>query len=248
MAVNFGLPTGPQARLRPANLVLAAANALRIVAAPVPAVGEEYDVPIEMDGAGNVQGLSIKLDWNHERLQFVGVKPGELLNRQGGPTSVLTSRPGTVDVVLLGRGAGLGGTGEIALVRFKVLAPADPGLAIGTVLARDGLNKALSLGSQVVHERVIPAHTSLGLVYPNPVREQMTVEFGLSRDVNVRLSLYDLAGRRVARIVDAQMQAGEQRLTWDGRGTDGNRLASGFYVLRLEAGEVVQNRPLRIVR
>jgi hypothetical protein len=248
MAVNFGLPTGPQARLRPTNLILAAADAIRIVAAPQPAVGEEYDVPIEMDGAGDVQGLSIRLTWDHERLEFVGVKPGALLDRQGGPASVLSSRPGTVDVALLGRGQGIGGTGQIATVRFKVLAPADPGLAIGAVLARDGRNKPLSLGSKVVRERVIPAHTSLGLVYPNPVRDLMTVEFGLARDVNVHLSLFDLAGRRVARLVDAPMQAGEQRFSWDGRGADGGRLASGFYVLRLEAGEVVQNRPIRIVR
>jgi Domain of unknown function (DUF4082)/Bacterial Ig-like domain/Bacterial Ig domain/Purple acid Phosphatase, N-terminal domain/FlgD Ig-like domain/Cohesin domain len=249
MAVNFGLPAGPQAaRLKPANLTLTATDAIRIVAVPLPAVGEEYDVPIEMDGAGDVQGLSIKLSWDHERLEFVGVRPGALLNQQGGPSSVLSSRPGTVDVALLGRGTGIGGTGEIAIVRFKVLAPADPLLAIGTLLARDGRNHPLSLGSQVVHDRIVPAHTALGLVYPNPVREQMTVEFGLSRDANVRLSLFDLAGRRVARLVDAPMQAGEQRLTWDGRGNDGVRLASGFYVLRLEAGEVVQNRPLRIVR
>jgi len=228
--------------------VLAAVDALRIVETTPPAVGEEYDVPIEMDGAGDVQGLSIKLSWNHERLEFVGVQAGALLDRQGGPTSVLSSRAGTVDVVMLGRGQGIGGTGEIARVRFKVLAPADPELTIGAVLARDGRNHPLSLGSKVVQERRIPAHTSLGLVYPNPVRDQMTVEFGLSRDVNVRLSLFDLAGRRVARLVDTPMQAGEQRFTWDGRGTDGTRLASGFYVLRLEAGEVVQNRPLRIVR
>ena len=51
----------------------------------------------------------------------------------------------------------------------------------------------------------------------------------------VRLEVYDLAGRHVRTLVDGPVQAGWQTARWDGRTDGGTRVASGVYFCRLEA-------------
>lgn len=66
-------------------------------------------------------------------------------------------------------------------------------------------------------------------VYPNPFSAQTTLRFALERSGRVTLSVYDLLGRLVTRLVDRELTAGDQRITFDG-----SELASGTYLYRLE--------------
>jgi flagellar hook assembly protein FlgD len=53
----------------------------------------------------------------------------------------------------------------------------------------------------------------------------------------VRLSIFDLQGRRVRTLMDAVQTPGEHTVTWNGRSDSGQRTAAGLYILRLEAGQ-----------
>jgi len=66
--------------------------------------------------------------------------------------------------------------------------------------------------------------------FPNPGLGSVTVRFRLEAAGHVRLSLYDLRGRRVAVPVDVEYAAGDHAVPWDGAGA-----ASGRYFVRLEA-------------
>jgi hypothetical protein len=65
---------------------------------------------------------------------------------------------------------------------------------------------------------------------PNPFRSATTLHWRLGRAAHVNLSLFDLQGRRVSTLVDADRAAGEHTLSLDGAG-----LAAGVYLCRLEA-------------
>lgn len=71
---------------------------------------------------------------------------------------------------------------------------------------------------------------------PNPFREQTTIRFTLSEATDVRLSVYDVMGRKVATLVDRTLTAGVHDVQWNGRSGNGHRLPSGTYFYRLEAG------------
>ena len=62
---------------------------------------------------------------------------------------------------------------------------------------------------------------------------------GLSGPVReeVKLSVYNLAGQRVATLVDGPREAGTYTVRWDGRDDGGVELASGMYLYRLQAGK-----------
>jgi hypothetical protein len=70
-------------------------------------------------------------------------------------------------------------------------------------------------------------------VYPNPMNRQTEVEYGLKVPGKVSLSVYDLEGRLVQRIVDADQPAGVYHAAWDGRGQDGRTAPAGVYFFRL---------------
>ena len=79
-------------------------------------------------------------------------------------------------------------------------------------------------------------------VSPNPLRAGGRVTFELARPGRVRLDLYDVAGRRVAPLLDETRSSGAHTVRLDGR-----RLAAGVYFTRLEVeGQVEVTRVVRV--
>lgn len=82
---------------------------------------------------------------------------------------------------------------------------------------------------------------------PNPFGGSTLVRFAVPRAAHVALAVYDVAGRRVASLVDRRLEAGTHSLEWDGRDASGVRVASGVYLVRLQAaGEVTSREMVRV--
>ncbi len=90
-----------------------------------------------------------------------------------------------------------------------------------------------------------PARATLAAAAPNPFNPRTRIAFAVpgAGSSRVRLSVYDLRGRRVARLVDGELPGGRHAVDWQGRDDEGRPVGSGVYLYRLEAGgEVLQNR------
>lgn len=71
---------------------------------------------------------------------------------------------------------------------------------------------------------------------PNPFGRMTGIAYELPQSSMVMLQVLDITGRTVRRLVEGEIQnAGPHRVQWDGRDDGGMRLASGVYLLRLEA-------------
>ncbi len=91
--------------------------------------------------------------------------------------------------------------------------------------------------------------TMLRRSYPNPFNPSTTIEFYISEKTFVTMTIYDISGRRLRRLLDAKnYDAGLHKTQWDGRDDSGNRLASGVYFCRFEAGEKISSRKLILLR
>jgi len=79
--------------------------------------------------------------------------------------------------------------------------------------------------------------------FPNPFNPSTTIEFTLARSARISLDIYDPAGRLVASLVEAALDAGTHRYRWRADG-----LASGVYYYRLVTPDQVLTRKMVLVR
>jgi len=93
-----------------------------------------------------------------------------------------------------------------------------------------------------------PRVITLSTVRPNPFGDHAVLQYGLPVSAHVRLSVYDLQGRRVATVVDEVQPAGWRSTVWDGRDLVIHPVASGMYFARLEVGGAVQVRKIVVAR
>jgi hypothetical protein len=83
---------------------------------------------------------------------------------------------------------------------------------------------------------VAPSRRGLQLVAsPNPFNPTVRIDYELPAAAPVRLDVFDVAGRRVAVLRDADQPAGAHAAVWNGRSTAGAAVPSGIYIVRLEA-------------
>lgn len=73
-------------------------------------------------------------------------------------------------------------------------------------------------------------------VQPNPFGHGATIRFLLDAPSPVRLTVYDVSGRRVASLASETLPQGVHERHWDGTRGDGAKAAAGVYMIRLDAG------------
>jgi hypothetical protein len=84
--------------------------------------------------------------------------------------------------------------------------------------------------------------------YPNPFNPSTVVSYQLPADSDVRLSVYDLLGHVVATIVNGRQMAGAHTVRFSPQEWGAGGLASGMYVIRLQAGSYVAVRKMAFVK
>jgi hypothetical protein len=70
--------------------------------------------------------------------------------------------------------------------------------------------------------------------YPNPFNNKTRLAFNLRVSGNVKVNVYDIAGKLVRTVLDEPRKTGEQVLYWDGRDNDGTSLPNGVYFFSIE--------------
>jgi len=84
---------------------------------------------------------------------------------------------------------------------------------------------------------------------PSPFRASTSIAFELSDTAPVTLSIHDIAGRAARTLLSgAVLAAGHHEQVWDGRDDTGATMRAGVYLVRLQAGAVVQTRSVTRVQ
>jgi hypothetical protein len=134
------------------------------------------------------------------------------------------------------------------------LPPGPPPGQAELTLARRVLGGVLPAACVQLHDptdvaaAAAPRVTALHQAYPNPFNPTTTIAFDLAVEAEVQLRVYDLAGRLVRNLVGGQMEAHRHQVLWNGLDERGQRVGSGLYLVRFEAGGVTATRKLILVR
>jgi hypothetical protein len=93
-----------------------------------------------------------------------------------------------------------------------------------------------------------PRSATLEEASPNPFGAATTIRYGLPKEANVKLLIYDVAGRLVSVLADQKETAGYHTVTWNGIRSDGRAATSGAYICRLETNGRVVSRKTVLLR
>ena len=85
-----------------------------------------------------------------------------------------------------------------------------------------------------VREPVVGSGLQFKVIGSNPVAHVCSFAYVLPFGGHTRLAIYDINGSQVATVIDGEQGVGEQRMRWDGRGTNGVAASRGMYFARLE--------------
>ena len=135
----------------------------------------------------------------------------------------------------------LNGDGDTDLVVLGTNPAAASGHGGVSVFINQGIT-ATAVASEMA---ATPTAFSLGANYPNPFNPATTIPLAVPAGAkDVDLTIYNVLGQPLRQVWTGPLPAGEHRLTWDGYDAQGQPVAAGVYVYRLQVGEQSSTRKM----
>ncbi len=94
----------------------------------------------------------------------------------------------------------------------------------------------------------LPISIELAQNYPNPFNPATSIGFSLSEAAKVKLTVYDILGRKIITLVDDRLSAGEHVVEWNGRNTEGDNAPTGIYLYELANEDQSEVRKMMLVK
>jgi hypothetical protein len=134
-----------------------------------------------------------------------------------------------------------------------LVAPPDSAFYVVAAVDADGYEGGFSneaiVGTATGTGEVVVYHNRLYQNVPNPFNPTTIIRYELRGPSRVSLSVYDVAGRMVRRLLDNEnVGAGIHGVAWNGTSDRGERVSSGIYFYKLEAGDFVQTRKMLLLK
>jgi hypothetical protein len=96
----------------------------------------------------------------------------------------------------------------------------------------------------MVSGELIPAQYSLEQNYPNPFNPSTVIEFSLPEDVsNVKLSIYNTLGEKLAELVNTALTAGKYQYQWNAE-----NVATGMYIYELKTDKFTSTKKMILLK
>jgi hypothetical protein len=131
--------------------------------------------------------------------------------------------------------------------------PADSAYYMISAVNADGYAGGYSTSATIspatgIGDRIARFNYTLGQNVPNPFNPVTTIAYDLPARTSVDLSVFDVHGRLVRRLVSQTQGEGRYSVTWAGKNDNGESVASGVYFYRLHAGDFVKTRKMVLLK
>lgn len=97
----------------------------------------------------------------------------------------------------------------------------------------------------------VPGAPALSVTSQNPVRSELRLNFAVpasSEGTSFDVDVFDVQGRRVARLSHGRAEAGFHDLSWDLVSENGTRVKSGVYFIHMTVGQTALSQKVLILR
>lgn len=89
--------------------------------------------------------------------------------------------------------------------------------------------------NKIANVEMAPEEFTLFQNSPNPFNPSTTISFALPEPCNVNLTIYDIMGNKIDQIFLDDLASGKHQLRWNGEKPNGESVASGIYIYKIEA-------------
>jgi len=93
-----------------------------------------------------------------------------------------------------------------------------------------------------------PREYSLSQNYPNPFNPTTQIRYDLPEDALVSISIYDVMGRKIKSLSNANQTAGYHSLQWDATNDIGEGVSAGMYIYTIQAGEYRSTKKMVLLK
>jgi hypothetical protein len=136
---------------------------------------------------------------------------------------------------------------------FRTVYLGFPLYHLKTVDARAALEMAMGFFGEISTDApgtgLAPLAFALAQNRPNPFQGKTEIVYAVPNPGHaIELSIYDVLGRRVRKLISGKVEAGLHREIWDGHNDLGNEVASGVYFYRLKAQDRKLSKKLVLLR
>ncbi len=101
----------------------------------------------------------------------------------------------------------------------------------------------------------IPTSFTLEQNYPNPFNPTTIIKYSIplvisteGRNLFVSLKIYDVLGREIKTLVKQEQASGVYQVNWNGDDQLGNKVSTGIYFYRIDAGDFVQTKKMLLIK
>jgi len=95
----------------------------------------------------------------------------------------------------------------------------------------------------IANNQEIPTTFKLYTNYPNPFNPVTTIKYDLPRSANITISIYDILGKELTKLVNGYTQAGSYEVIWDA-----TNYASGTYFYRFESDAYKDVKKMSLIK
>ncbi|MFQ5632613.1 MAG: FlgD immunoglobulin-like domain containing protein, partial [bacterium] len=110
------------------------------------------------------------------------------------------------------------------------------------------LKAKADIGTAVELQPVSELNYFLHPAYPNPFNPSTEIRFQVAENSHAKLAIYTISGRLVRTLASRNYARGEHKVVWNATDNAGKRVASGVYILAMQAHEFLQTRKLILAK
>ncbi len=213
----------------------------------VPLPQHQFMVPVKVNSTGEILSAKLKITYDPQVLCFQDLSLGETMREYCVNYHL---NQGELTIALAGAHA-ITSTSDLVLVKFETIDHKfnpQSTIKLKQVVLNEGLIKANFFDNQLSHNPSMPFTMELLQNYPNPFNPQTHILFQIPKTTRVVLEIYDILGQETCTLINEEMPAGYHEVSWDGRDSNGRKIASGVYIYMLKAGDFMDSKKMLFIQ
>ncbi len=203
-------------------------------------------VELNLENTNDVAAIQFSFRSSYN-IKLSNFERGERVSDAAWTVASYQPNDSTINVVILGSARQFltNGSGSLARITIQMASTGNevPGqISLTRVLMASCRAESLAVtvqnlewGVSKYFERTLSSSSfKLGQNFPNPFNPSTSLAYSLTKPGQVRLSVYDVTGREISRLVDSYQFVGTYSIRWNSNDTPGGTLPSGVYFARLQ--------------